>query len=141
LLTRPEIKVSETAKYGKYVRTTEIYRDKVLVSIKREVSAHKGGRIDAIFTKLFRGGEMIYASSFYTADRSRNACSYYHQGKMVIEEGDEDRKGCFETMILFDAKEQPVEAFKRSEEGAVTQFSEEELSKLKETFAIINGEN
>jgi hypothetical protein len=51
------------------------------------------------------------------------------------EEGDEDCDGFFETIILFNDKEQPVEAFSRSKDGTVTQFSKEKLAELKKSFA------
>lgn len=131
---RTETKVSESRKDGKYQRTTEVFRDKVLISKKQEVSAHDDGRIDVVFTKLFRDGEMTYASTFNRAAKN-TIRSYYHQDKMVTEEGDEDGDGFFETMILFDAKEQPVEAFSKSKDGTVTQFSKEKLVELKKSFA------
>jgi len=129
-----ETKVSEIRQNGKYVRTTEVFRDKVLVSQKREISAHDNGKIDFISEKLFSSGEMVFASSCYPGKRTIR--SYYYQGKMVLEEGDLDGDGFFKTVIVFDAKEQPVEAFERNKDGTVTQFSEEEFAKLKKTFAL-----
>jgi hypothetical protein len=129
-----ETKVSESREGGKYQRTTQVFRDKVLLSKTQEVSSHDDGKIDVVFTKLFRDGEMIYASSFYKTEK-RTIRSYYHQGKMLVEEGDEDGDGFFETMILFDAKEQPVEAFSKNKDGTVAQFSKEKLADLKKSFA------
>lgn len=130
---RTETKVSESRKNGKYQRVTEVFEDNVLQSRKLEVSDHDDGRINRVFTKLFRNGEMIYASSFYKAEK-RTIRSYYHQDKMVMEEGDEDGDGFFETLILFDEKEQPVEAFSKSKDGSVSQFSKEKLADLKKSF-------
>jgi hypothetical protein len=53
---------------------------------------------------------------------------------MAVSEGDEDGDGFFETMILFDAKEQPVEAFSKTKDGTVTQFTKEKLAELKKSF-------
>lgn len=131
-----ETKISESRLDGEYVRTTEVFRDKVLVSKKQECSSHDNGNIDFIFTKLFRDGEMIYMSSFYKSDHC-TIRDYYHQGKLVVQEGDKDGDGFFERMILFDAKEQPVEAFERKKDGTVTQLNEEEFSKLKKAFSMI----
>lgn len=129
-----ESKVSESRKNGKYKRTTETFAGKVLVARKEEVSLKDNDQIDYVFVKLFRDGKMIYASTFYAAE-NRTIRSYYHQGKMVMAEGDEDGDGFFETMILFDAKEQPVEAFSKSKDGTVTQFTNEKLAELKKSFA------
>ena len=133
-----ETKVSESRKNGKYKRITETFTDKVLASRKEEVSVKDNDQIDFVFVKLFRDGEMTYASTFYKAE-NRTIRSYYHQGKMLVEEGDEDGDGFFETMILFDANEQPVEAFRKSQDGTVTQFSKEKFLELKKSFAIIGG--
>jgi hypothetical protein len=129
-----ETKVSEIRQNGKYVHTTEVFRDKVLVSQKREISTHDDGKIDFISEKLFCDGEMVFASSCYPGKRTIR--SYYHRGKMVVEEGDTTGDGFFDTLILFDAKEQPVEAFARHKDGSVAQFSKEEFSKLKKVFAL-----
>ena len=133
-----ETKVSESRKNGKYKRITETFTDKVLASRKEEVSLKDNDQIDFVFVKLFRNGEMTCASTFYKAE-NRTVRSYYHHGKMLIEEGDEDGDGFFETMILFDATEQPVEAFKKSKEGIVTQLSKEKFLELKKSFALIGG--
>ncbi|MCX8156362.1 MAG: hypothetical protein N3J91_07945 [Verrucomicrobiae bacterium] len=53
----------------------------------------------------------------------------------MMQEGDEDGDGFFETVILFDAKEQPTEAFSKSKDGTVTQFTNEKLAELKKSFA------
>ena len=110
---RTETKVSESRKNGKYKRVTETFTDKALTTRKEEVSLKDNGQIDYVFIKLFRKGEMTYSSTFYKSE-SRTIRSYYHQGKMTVEEGDEDGDGFFETIILFNDKEQPVEAFSRS---------------------------
>mgnify|MGYP003435193601 FL=1 len=88
----------------------------------------------SVSTKLFRDGELIFLSTYF-ADANRTIRGYYHQDKVVMNEGDEDGDGFFETMILFDAKEQPVEAFSKSKDGTVTQFSKEKLVELKKSFA------
>jgi hypothetical protein len=131
---RTETKVSESRKNGKYKRVTETFTDKALTTRKEEVSLKDNGQIDYVFIKLFRKGEMTYSSTFYKSE-SRTIRSYYHQGKMTVEEGDEDGDGFFETIILFNDKEQPVEAFSRSKDGTVTQFSKEKLAELKKSFA------
>ncbi len=130
---RTEAKVSESRKDGKYQSTTAVFRDNVLISKKQEVSAHDDGKIDVVFMKLFRDGEMTYASTFNKAAKN-TIRSYYHDGKMAVSEGDEDGDGFFETMILFDAKEQPVEAFSKTKDGTVTQFTKEKLAELKKSF-------
>ena len=128
-----DAKVSESKENGKYQRTTTIFQDKVLISKKQEVSIHDNGTIDVVFTKLFRNGEMIYASSSYNSKKN-TVRSYYYQGKIIIEEGDEDGDGFFETTILFDANEHPIEAFSKSKDGTVAQFSEAKLAELKRSF-------
>jgi hypothetical protein len=133
-----ETKVSEIWQNGKYVRTTEVFRDKVLLSRKREIGAHDNGKIVFISEKLFSDGEMVFASSCYPGKCTIR--SYYHQGKMVVEEGDQKGDGFFDAFILFDAKEQPVEAFERNKDGKVTQFSKEDFSKLKKAFDLTEGE-
>ena len=129
-----ETKISESRKNGKYKRTTETFAGKALVARKEEVSLKDNGRTDYVFVKCFRDGKMTYASTFY-ATENRTIRSYYNQGKMIVEEGDEDGDGFFETMILFDTKEQPVEAFSKSKDGTVTQFTKEKLAELKKSFA------
>lgn len=131
---RTQTKVSESRKNGKYKRTTETFTDKGLSARKEEVSVKDNGRIDYVFVKLFRDGEMTYSSTLYKTE-NRTIRSYYHQGKMIVEEGDEDGDGFFETMILFGANEQPVEAFSQNKDGTVTQFSKEKLAELKKSFA------
>jgi hypothetical protein len=81
---------------------------------------------------------MIYASTFEVAKKV-TIRSYYQQGKMIMEEGDEDGDGFYETMILFNTNEQPIEAFEKSKDGTVRQFSAEKLSKVKKDFLILNG--
>ncbi len=130
---RTETKVSESHKNGKYKRMTETFTDKVLVARKEEVSVKDNGQVDYVFVKLFRDGEMTYASTLYKSE-NRTIRSYYHRGKMIVEEGDEDGDGFFETMFLFDAKEQPVQAFSTRKDGTVTQFSKEKLAELKKSF-------
>jgi Trm5-related predicted tRNA methylase len=129
-----ETKVSESRSKGKYKRTTETFRDKVLVARKEEVSVKDNGQIDYVFTKLFRDGEMIHASTFHAAAKN-TVRSYYHQGKMILEEGDEDGDGFFETMIFFEADKRPVEAFSKSKDGAITPFSKDKLGALKTSFS------
>lgn len=129
-----ETKVSESRKNGKYKRITETYIDKVLVARKEEISLKDNGQTNYVFLKLYRDGEMTYSSTFYKSE-NRIIRSYYHQGKMVVEEGDEDGDGLYETIILFDTKEQPVEAFLRGKDNTVTQFSKEKLAELKKSFA------
>jgi len=125
--------VSESRQDGKHQRTTEIFRDKILLSRKQEVRTDDG-KLKYVFTKLFREGEMVFFSCFY-AQAKRTIRGYYYQDKLVLEEGDEDGDGFFETMILFDAKEQPVEAFSKSKDGTVTLFSKEKLAELKKSFS------
>jgi hypothetical protein len=132
-----ETKVRELRKNGKYKRITETFTDKVLIAQKEEVSVKDNGQIDYVFVKLFRSGEMTYSSTVYKLE-NRTIRSYYNHGKMVVEEGDEDGDGFFETMILFDAKEQPVEAFSKSRDGTVTQFNQEKLAELKRSFAKLH---
>ena len=129
-----ETKVSESRKNGKYKRVTETFANKRLIARKEEVSVKDNGRIDYMFVKLFRDGEMTYSSTFYKSE-NRTIRSYYHQGKMAVEEGDEDGDGFFETMILFDAKEQPVQAFSKNKDGTVAQFTNGKLAELKKSFA------
>lgn len=129
-----ETKVSETRTNGQYKRTTETFAAKVLVARRVEVSLKDNGQIDHVFIKLFRDGKMTFASTFNKPAKN-TIRSYYHDGKMAVSEGDEDGDGFFETMILFDAKEQPVEAFSKSKDGTVTQFSKEKLVELKKSFA------
>ena len=100
----------------------------------RKRTVKENGRIDYMFVKLFRDGEMTYSSTFYKSE-NRTIRSYYHQGKMAVEEGDEDGDGFFETMILFDAKEQPVQAFSKNKDGTVAQFTNGKLAELKKSFA------
>lgn len=130
---RTETKVSESRKNGKYKRITETFTDKVLVARKEEVSVKDNGQIDYVFVKLFRDGEMTYSSTLHKSE-TRTIRSYYKDGKMAVSEGDEDGDGFFETMILFDAKEQPVEAFSKTKDGTVTQFTKEKLAELKKSF-------
>ena len=133
-----ETKVSESRQNGKYQRTTQLFRDKVLLSKTQEISIHDDGKIDVVFKKLFRDGQMVYASSFYKAG-NRTIRSYYHKDKMVVEEGDEDGDGFFEKMILFGGDEQPIEAFKKNKDGSVTRFTDEELLQLKKSFEVVGG--
>jgi len=135
----PETRVSESRKYGKYVRTEEVFQEQMLLSQKREVSVQDDGKVDVVFTKLFRGGEMIYTSSHYITEK-RTIRGYYHQGKLTVQEGDEDGDGSFETMILFGANELPVEAFSKNKDGTVTQFSKEKLATIKKSFARFQEE-
>jgi hypothetical protein len=128
-----ETKVSESTKYGRHARTTEVFHGKVLLSRKVELSS-EDGKLISVSTKLFRDGDVIFFSTYF-ADANRTIRGYYHQGKVVMNEGDEDGDGFFETMILFDAKEQPVEAFSKSKDGTVTQFSKEKLAELRKSFS------
>jgi hypothetical protein len=128
-----ETKTFESRKNGKYKRTTETFIDETIVVRKEEVSLKDNGQTDYVFIKCFRDGKMTYASTFY-ATVNRTIRSYYNQGKMIVMEGDEDGDGFFETMILFDTKEQPVEAFSKSKDGRVTPFTNEKLAELKMSF-------
>ncbi len=129
-----ETKVSESTKYGRHARTTEVFHGKVLLSRKVEISS-EDGKLKSVSTRLFRDGELIFYSTYF-ADANRTIRAYYHQDKLVMQEGDEDGDGFFETMILFDAREQPVEAFSKSKDGTVTQFSKEKLAELKKFFSM-----
>jgi hypothetical protein len=128
-----ETKVSESSKYGRHARTTEVFHGKVLLSRKVEISG-EDGKLKSVSTKLYRDGELIFFSTYF-ADANRTIRGYYHQDKVVMNEGDEDGDGFFETMILFDAKEQPVEAFSKTKDGTVTQFSKEKLAELRKSFS------
>ncbi len=136
---KTETKVSELHKDGKHRRITETFTDKELTSRREEVSLRDDGRINFVFVKLFRDGEMIYASTL-DKDKNRAVRSYHHNGKVIAMEGDEDGDNFFETLILFNEQEQPVEAFERNRDGTVTQFSKEKLSELKKSFAITKQE-
>lgn len=131
---KTETKVSESHEKGRYKRITETFTDKVLTAKREEVSLRDDGRINFVFVKLFRDGEMIYASTF-DKDKNRTVRSYYHKGKMLAMEGDEDGDNVFETLILFNLDEEPVEAYERNKDGTVTQFSKERLSALKTSFS------
>ena len=132
-----ETKVSESTKYGRHTRTTEVFQGKVLLSRKAEVWS-EDGTLKAVSIKLFRDGEQIFLSTYF-ADVNRTIRGYYYKDKTVLEEGDEDGDGFFETMILFDEKEQPVEAFSKSKDGTVTPFSKEKLEALKKSFSKFQG--
>lgn len=133
-----DVKVSESRHNGKYTRTTETFRNHLLIAKKQEVSLKDNGQIDYLFVKLFRDGQMIFASTFYKS-ANRTIRSYYHAGNMVVEEGDEDGDGFFETIILFGTNGGPVEAFHKSKDGSVTSFGPDELTKLKESFRKIQN--
>ncbi len=64
---------------------------------------------------------------------------YYHHGKIVAEEGDEDGDGFFETLLVFDGNEQPVQGFTKNKDGSVTHLDAEKFSRIQETFALIEG--
>jgi hypothetical protein len=132
---KTETKVSESHKNGKYKRITETFTDKVLTARREEVSLRDDGRINFVFVKLFRDGQVTYASTF-DKDKNRTVRSYHHKGKILAMEGDEDGDNFFETLILFNEDEEPVEAFERNKDGTVTLFSKERLSTLKKSFGI-----
>ncbi|MFM7214008.1 MAG: hypothetical protein ACKO3H_03915, partial [Verrucomicrobiota bacterium] len=95
------------------------------------------GRMDYVFVKHFRNGEMTYSQTLYNSE-NRTIRSYYHQEKMIVLEGDENGDGFFETMILFDAQERPVEAFSKQKDGSVVPFAKEKLAELKKrSFAMV----
>ncbi len=133
-----ETKMSESYKNGKYKRITKVFEDKMLVSIKEETSVRGSNVVDFVFIKLFRDGEMIFNS---TRDVAKNTTirSYYNHGKMVLEEGNEGADSSRETMIFFDANEQPFEAFDKNLDGVVKQVSAERLSNYKKSFLIIKN--
>ncbi|MFM7816706.1 MAG: hypothetical protein ACKPGI_07035 [Verrucomicrobiota bacterium] len=132
-----QTKVSEVRKSGKYKRISETFTDGVLVTRKEEVSVKDNGRMDYVFVKHFRNGEMTYSQTLYNSE-NRTIRSYYHQEKMIVLEGDENGDGFFETMILFDAQERPVEAFSKQKDGSVVPFAKEKLAELKKrSFAMV----
>jgi hypothetical protein len=135
---KTETKVSESHKGGKYIRITETFTDKVLTSRREEVSMRDDGRINFVFEKYFRDGQMIYASSL-EKDKNRTVRSYHYKEKLVVMEGDEDGDKFFETMILFNEDEEPVEAFERKKDGTVMPFSKEKLEALKKSFSKLQG--
>jgi hypothetical protein len=132
-----ETKVTRSKENGKYKRIRETFRDKVLVSLEEEVDIDGDGRIEFVITKLFREGEMTYACISDNIHKNTVRC-YSHKDKLLAEEVDEDGDGFFETIVLFDANEQPVEAFGRSKDGTVTHLSAEKMAKLKKGFSLIN---
>lgn len=132
-LAKIETRISESRNQGKFTRTTESFHQAVLLSRKIEVSLKDDGLFDLVFTKLFRDGEMIYASTFNKA-ATNTIRSYYLEGRMVMAEEDGNGDQFFETTILFNANEQPLEAFSKSKDGSITQFSNENLDELKKTF-------
>jgi hypothetical protein len=87
-----------------------------------------------VFVKLFRDGQLTYASTF-DKDKSRTVRSYHDKGTMLAMEADEDGDNIFETLILFNVGEEPVEAFERNKDGPVAQLSKERLEVLKKSFA------
>lgn len=127
-------KISEFRENGKYKRITETFAGDERIRVKREISSKDNGSFDYVFLKLFRDGSMIFASTFDGA-AGRTMRSYYRQGKLVLGEEDEDGDGNFETMILFDEDEQPLEAFRRTKKGDVRAFSKNKLAELKESFS------
>ncbi len=81
---------------------------------------------------------MIFSSTSYPIEK-HTIRIYFHQGKIVVEEGDEDGDGFFETLLLFDGDEQPVEGFTKNKDGSVFHLNKEKFAKLKKSFAIISG--
>lgn len=130
---KPETRVTETRKNGQLRRTIETLENQRVVSRRVEVSLKDDGVVDRVFIKHFREGEMVFASTF-NRTVTNTIRSYHHAGRMLVSEGDEDGDGFFETMILFDEKEQPVQAFTKNKDGTVTPFSEAMLGELKRSF-------
>ncbi len=116
-----ETKVSEKREKGKYVRTTETFSGRSLLSLKREVSLKDDGQIDCVFIKLYREGQMIFSSSDMRREK-QYIRGYYHNDKLLMQEGDTDGDGTFEKIILFDKDEQPVEGFLKTADGSVSQL-------------------
>ena len=131
---KTETKGSQSRKGAKYKRITETFTDNVLTARREEVSLRDDGRINFVFVKLFRDGQLTYASAF-DKDKNRTVRSYHHKGTMLAMEADEDGDNIFETLILFNVGEEPVEAFERNKDGPVAQLSKERLEVLKKSFA------
>lgn len=132
-----EEKVTESTSGKKHKKTIERILDKVLISSREEVDVDGDGQLDYIFEKLFRDGRQSFASTSYVKDR-RTIRGYYANATLLSQEGDEDGDGFFETILFFNTHGLPVEAFVRTKDGNVTQFSKEKLGDLQRSFSLVS---
>lgn len=127
-------KVSEQRARGKYTRTTEVFRDGVRVSRKRESSLTGDSNFVLVVTDLFRGDQRVFQMSSHRTDND-NSRLYFQGNRITVQEVDKDGDGWFESMILFDDKELPIEAFTKTQSGMVELWSSPKLTELRKAHS------
>jgi hypothetical protein len=130
----PETKITETNNNGWFKRVKETFINGKMVA--RGVEGGRGSNVvDIITLKLLEDGVITFYSTFDTKTHY-TVRSYYLNGKLAAQEGDEDGDGFYETMILFNSSKEPAAAFHKKRDGSVTPFSAQELDKLKAGFSL-----
>ena len=91
--------------------------------------------------RIYRNGEMVLLKG-WTNFAGKNATGrslsqlYYHKGKLVLLEADQDGDGAFDLLILFDDAENPVQAFDVKKDALLSPVSKERLKKIKQDLEV-----
>lgn len=129
--------VSEHRSGNKYTRLTEVFRDGVRISRKRESSLTGDTNFVITVTDLYRGEQRVFRTSSHKADKD-NSRLYFQGDRIVVQELDKDGDGWFESMILFDDRELPFEAFTKTQSGMVELWPAPKLSELRQAYSRLS---
>lgn len=135
--SQPEIKESKSVSNGKYKCVKETFLKKSLISRVTEIGVQGTKEPELVAVKLFDQGKMTYSSIFQKKEHT-TIRSYFVDGKLAVQEGDEDGDGFFETLVVFE-QGVPELAFHRKSDGTVIAFTKEEFIKLKRGFSLIEN--
>jgi hypothetical protein len=106
-----------------------------------EPDRDKDGKADFRVESVFRGGKRIMVvwsrpnTQKVWAITSR---AYYAGGDMISVEGDEDRDGFFERLVVYRSGTEEIEVFTRQLDGSVEPVSSQTLKAYKKQHAAIS---
>jgi hypothetical protein len=111
------------------------------ISLTEVVAESDNGEVRQRATTITRNGKRVMVTLWNkaTKDRAREtfARSYWHDGKLVLSEGDEDGNGILDLLILYDDVGMPIEAFDEKKDGTLFPLSKDRVEKIRKEYGFM----
>jgi len=127
---------SKTGSGGNGKRTTSVkvtQLDEATTSDVRSVDENGDGKIDLRIERIRRDGAVIFSSLWHRKENT-TARSYRYGGRILMTETDADGDNFIELLIFFDDQGNPIEAFRKSKDGAVVPLTKHEMVDVKAAY-------
>jgi len=130
--------VKQTTQAGKTTVTKETELEEGVRKRDAEIRRDVDGVVISRYGKVLRGNEVIFAYSWDKA-YGQGGRSYYHSGKELLCEADEDGDGVSDLLIFFDSKHVPIEVFTRGKDGSVLPVSSQRLESIRRAYEAFDN--